>query len=171
MRLRGSIWLLVALAGIVMLVAGQASGQSTTTVPSIELTGEISPATEKWIAHALDQAADDDAPLAIIRIDTPGGLESSMRDMVKDIVDAPMPVVVYVSLNGARAASAGAFITEAGDVAPLAPQTNIGCASAIQSNGEDIGGTLGIKIENDASAFIRALAQSHGRDGELPARM
>ena len=83
-------------------------------MPSIELSGTIDPATEGWIGSALDQAADDDAPLVIIRIDTPGGLESSMREIVQDILDAPMPVVVYVSPNGARAASAGAFITEAG---------------------------------------------------------
>ena len=103
---------------------------SRTTVPSIELDGTIDPATEKWIGSALDEAADDDAPLAIIRIDTPGGLESSMREIVQDIIEAPMPVVVYVSPNGARAASAGAFITEAADVAAMAPQTNIGSASA-----------------------------------------
>jgi membrane-bound serine protease (ClpP class) len=82
-----------------------------------------------------------------------------------------MPVVVYVSPDGARAASAGAFITEAADVAAMAPQTNIGSASAIQSNGEDIGGTLGVKIENDAAAFIRALAETHGRDGAVPEQM
>jgi membrane-bound serine protease (ClpP class) len=171
MRLRGSIWVLIALAGVVMLVAGSASGQSSTSVPSIELDGEISPATEQWIGAALDEAADDDAPLVIIRIDTPGGLESSMREIVKDIIDAPMPVVVYVSPNGARAASAGAFITEAADVAAMAPQTNIGSASAIQSNGDDIEGTLGVKIENDAAAFMRALADTHGRDGTLPGQM
>jgi membrane-bound serine protease (ClpP class) len=171
MSSRGWIWLCVALAGLVMLIAGPAAGQSSTTVPSIELDGDISPATEKWIESALGEAADEDAPLVIIRIDTPGGLESSMREIAKDIIDAPMPVVVYVSPDGARAASAGAFITEAADVAAMAPQTNIGSASAIQSNGEDIGGTLGIKIENDAAAFMRALAESHGRDGALPERM
>ena len=154
-----------------MLVPGLAPGQSSTTVPSIELDGDISPATEKWIGSALDDAADEDAPLVIIRIDTPGGLESSMREIVKDIIDAPMPVVAYVSPNGSRAASAGAFITEAADVAAMAPQTNIGSASAIQSNGEDIGGTLGVKIENDAAAFMRALAETHGRDGTLPEQM
>ena len=116
-------------------------------------------------------AADEGAPLVIIRLDTPGGLESSMREIVKDIIDAPMPVVVYVSPDGARAASAGAFIAEAADVVAMAPQTNIGSASAIQSNGEDIGGTLGVKIQNDAAAFIRALAESHGRDGDLPSQM
>ncbi len=95
------------------------------------------------------------------------GSTSSMREIVKDIIDAPMPVVVYVSPNGARAASAGVFITEAADVAAMAPQTNIGSASAVTSSGGDIGGTLGEKIENDAAAFIRALAETHGRDGEL----
>ncbi len=162
-------WLALA-AALLAPAIGSAQGDST-TVPSIELDASINPATEKWIGSALDDAADDGAPLAIIRIDTPGGLESSMRAIVQDILDAPMPVVVYVSPNGARAASAGAFITEAGDVAAMAPQTNIGSASAIQSNGGDIGGTLGLKIENDAAAFIRALAQSHGRDGELPGQM
>lgn len=172
MRLRVHTAIFALLAGVLVLfLAGPAGAQDSQTVPSIELTGTIDPATEKWIDAALDRAADEDAPLAIIRLDTPGGLESSMRAIVKKIIDAPMPVVVYVSPDGARAASAGAFITEAADVAAMAPLTNIGSASAIQSNGEDIGGTLGVKIENDAAAFIRALAETHGRDGALPERM
>src|SRR4051812_38611417 len=141
-RARTWLWLWLILAAGLAAVPTQAAGQASGTVPSIELNGSIDPATEKWIGSALDQAADDDAPLAIIRIDTPGGLEESMRAIVKDILDAPMPVVVYVSPNGARAASAGAFITEAADVAAMAPQTNIGSASAITSTGGDIGGTL-----------------------------
>ena len=158
---------LLVFAGLALLVAGGAGAQTEdATVPSIELSGSIDPATEKWIGSALDDAADDDAPLAIIRIDTPGGLEESMRGIVQDIIEAPMPVVVYVAPNGARAASAGAFITEAADVAAMAPQTNIGSASAVTSTGEDIGGTLGEKIDNDAAAFIRALAETHGRDGD-----
>ena len=173
MRLRGWISLGLALAGLLLAVApGLATGQSdSTSVPSIELNGSIDPATERWIGSALDQAADDDAPLAIIRIDTPGGLEDSMRAIVKDIIDAPMPVVVYVYPNGARAASAGAFITEAADVAAMAPQTNIGSASAVTETGGDIEGTLGRKIENDAAAFIRALAGTHGRNGSLAETM
>lgn len=171
MTRRAHLWLWLILAAGLTLLPAVSFGQTSSTVPSIELNGSIDPATEKWIGSALDQAADDGAPLAIIRIDTPGGLEDSMRAIVQDIIDAPMPVVVYVSPNGARAASAGAFITEAADVAAMAPQTNIGSASAVTSTGGDIGGTLGLKIENDAAAFIRALAQSHGRDGEVPARM
>jgi membrane-bound serine protease (ClpP class) len=170
MRRRGHLCLLVTIA-LALLAGGVAGAQSSQTVPSIDLSDTINPATEKWIGAALDEAANDHAPLAIIRIDTPGGLESSMRAIVQDIIDAPMPVVVYVSPDGARAASAGAFITEAADVAAMAPQTNIGSASAIQSNGQDIGGTLGVKIQNDAAAFIRALAETHGRDGADPALM
>ena len=171
MRLRTWIGLWSLIAGLLLLLPGTGGAQSAETVPSIELSGTVDPATEAWVGSALEQAAEDDAPLAIIRLDTPGGLESSMREIVQDILEAPMPVVVYVAPNGARAASAGAFVTEAADVAAMAPQTNIGSASAIQSNGEDIGGTLGVKIENDAAAFIRALTESHGRDGTLPELM
>ena len=165
--------LLAALVAIVAAI-GIASAPAladTTTVPSIELSGEISPATADWIGHALDEAAAADAPLVIIRMDTPGGLDSSMRDMVKDIVAAPMPVVVYVSPNGSRAASAGLFVTQAADVAAMAPETNIGSASPITSTGADIGDTLGRKITNDASAFVRALATVHGRNPDLAEQM
>ena len=109
--------------------------------------------------------------MVVIRLDTPGGLDSSMRAIIQDIVEAPMPVVVYVSPDTARAASAGAFITEAADVAAMAPQTNIGSASAVTATGGDIGGTLGEKVENDASAFMRALAESHGRNGAVAETM
>ena len=161
---------LIALGMGLLFVPAMAPADST-TVPSIELNGEISPATEAWMAKALDDAADDDAPLVIVRLDTPGGLDSSMREIVKDILAAPMPVVVYVEPNGARAASAGVFITEAADVAAMAPETNIGSASPISSTGEDIGDTLGRKITNDASAFVRALATSHGRNPDLAEQM
>ena len=151
--------LLTLLAGL-LLLPGAGDAQETQTVPSIELSGTIDPATEKWIDSALGDAADEGAPLVVIGLDTPGGLDSSMRAIIQDIVEAPMPVVVYVSPDTARAASAGAFITEAADVAAMAPQTNIGSASAVTATGDDIGGSLGEKVENDASAFIRALAES-----------
>ena len=164
---------LAALAGLVVAAPAASAQESTTstTVPSIELSGDISPATAGWIGTALSDAADEDAPMAIIRLDTPGGLDTSMRDIVKDILAAPMPVVVYVSPNGARAGSAGVFITQAGDVAAMAPETNIGSASPIDSGGGDIGGTLGRKVTNDASALVRARAETHGRNPELAEEM
>jgi membrane-bound serine protease (ClpP class) len=162
--------LAVALTALVAPAGAQQTTDST-TVPSIELDGEISPATASWIGTALGDAADEGAPLAIIRLDTPGGLDESMREIVKDILAAPMPVVVYVYPNGARAGSAGVFITQAGDVAAMAPETNIGSASPITSTGGDIGGTLGRKITNDASAYVRALATAHGRNPDLAEQM
>jgi len=179
MAARAPVAIAVLLVGVVTLAAsavasgqgGEATASGPTSVPSIELSGEISPATAGWIGTALADAADDGAPLAIIRLDTPGGLDSSMRDIVKDIIAAPMPVVVYVSPDGARAGSAGVFITEAGDVAAMAPETNIGAATPITGTGGDIGGTLGRKITNDASAFVRALTTVHGREPELAEQM
>ena len=168
MRPRMHLWLFSLLAGLPLL-PGAVGAQDSQTVPSIELSGTIDPATEKWIASALDDAAADGAPLAIIRLDTPGGLDTSMREIVQDIIDAPMPVVVYVSPDGARAASAGVFVTEAADVAAMAPQTNIGSASPVSLTGADIDSVLGEKIENDAAAYARALAGAHGRNAELAA--
>lgn len=169
--MRRLIALLCVAAGLALLVASAPGQSPSTTVPSIELSGTISPATESWMSSALEDAADDDAPLVIVRLDTPGGLDSSMREIVKDMLAAPMPVVVYVSPAGSRAGSAGVFITEAADVATMAPETNIGSASAITASGDDIGGTLGRKITNDASAFVRALATSHGRNPDLAEQM
>ena len=90
---------------------------------------------------------------------------------MKDILAAPMPVVVYVSPNGARAASAGLFITQSADVAAMAPQTNIGSATPISLGGGEQDEVLGRKIRNDAAAYVRALAEGHGRNGDLAARM
>lgn len=163
--------LAVALAAIAAPAAARAAESAETTVPSIELDGDISPATAGWIDTALDDAAEANAPLAIVRLDTPGGLDSSMRDIVQDILAAPLPVVVYVYPNGARAGSAGVFITQAADVAAMAPETNIGSASPITSTGGDIEGTLGRKIANDAAAYLRALAGEHGRNPELAEQM
>jgi membrane-bound serine protease (ClpP class) len=162
--------LIACVAGAAGLLA-DAGAQSSGIAYSLELTGTIDPATEAWVGTALDEAEEEGAELAIIRLDTPGGLDTSMREIVKDIIAAPMPVVVYVSPDGARAASAGLFIAQAADVAAMAPQTNIGSASPISIGGEDVGEVLGRKIENDAVAYVRALAEEHGRDGDLAAAM
>jgi membrane-bound serine protease (ClpP class) len=164
-------WAAVAAAGLVLLLAGQGAGQGRGGAAySLELTGTIDPASSRWVDEALDEAADDDATLAVIRLDTPGGLDDSLRDIVRDIIAAPMPVVVYVSPDGARAASAGAYITQAADVAAMAPQTNIGSATPISlGGGEDE--ILGRKVRNDAAAYLRALASAHGRNPELAERM
>jgi membrane-bound serine protease (ClpP class) len=160
-----------AIAGSLMLVAPGAGQDDAGVAYSIELTGTIDPATQQWLGQALDDSEDEGAEVAIIRIDTPGGLDSSTREMVQDIIDAPMPVIVYVSPDGARAASAGLFITEAADVAAMAPQTNIGSATPISIGPGETNEVLGRKIENDAAAYVRALAEAHGRNGDLATEM
>jgi membrane-bound serine protease (ClpP class) len=172
-RLRLALLGLLVAGGMLGLAAGGAAqGDNGAGIAySIEIPDTIDPATQRWLGEALDDAADADADVAILRIDTPGGLDDSMREMVKDILDAPMPVIAYVSPNGARAASAGLFVVEAADVAAMAPQTNIGAASPVSIGGGDVGDVLGKKITNDASAYVRALAEGHGRDGDLAEKM
>jgi membrane-bound serine protease (ClpP class) len=154
-------------AGAAALAAGAVGQGGERVAYSLELSGEISPATAGWVDEALGEAADEGAAVAIVRIDTPGGLDSSTRDIVKDIVAAPIPVIAYVSPDGARAASAGAYITQAADVAAMAPQTNIGSATPISIGPGSDDEVLGRKVENDAAAYIRALASAHGRNAEV----
>lgn len=160
-------------AGALLLVWSAAAAQTDRrgTAVSIELSGTIDPASANWIDEALAEAAEEGRPLAIIRLDTPGGLDSSMREIVQDIGAAPMPVVVHVAPDGARAASAGLFITLAADVAAMAPQTNIGSATPITLGGGETSEVLGRKIRNDAAAYARALAEAHDRNADVAERM
>lgn len=170
--LRVWIWIAAAAVGAVLVATpalgqGSAPSSSTGVAYSIQLQDPIDPATQKWVSSALDDAASQHAKLAIIRLDTPGGLSDSMRTIIQDMYAAPMPVVVYVSPNGARAGSAGAYITEAGDVAAMAPVTNIGSATPIAIGPSGESQDLSRKIKNDAAAGMRALAQDHGRNAQL----
>jgi membrane-bound serine protease (ClpP class) len=154
------------------LSAGPAAAQPARGFAySIELSATIDPATERWLDKALKEAVDKRAALAIVRLDTPGGLDTAMRSMIKKIIAAPLPVVVYVSPSGARAASAGLYITESADVAAMAPQTNIGSATPITIGPGEQDRVLGRKIRNDAAAYVRALAEGHGRNPDLAERM
>ena len=126
--------------------------------------GIINGVKERFISRAIEQAQEDGAELLIIKLDTPGGLLSSTREIVELLLESPVPVAVYVSPKGARAGSAGTFITAAGNFAVMAPGTNIGAATPISATGEDLDDTLASKIENDAAALIRSIAQTRGRN-------
>ena len=152
-------------------VAAGGQPASRPLVQSIELDVTIDPASADWVDQSLKDAKKAGADLVIFRLDTPGGLDESMRKIVKDIISAPMPVVVYVYPNGARAASAGLYITEAADVAAMAPQTNIGSATPISIGPGEQDKVLGRKIRNDAAAYVRALAEGHGRNPDLAEQM
>jgi membrane-bound serine protease (ClpP class) len=167
MRARITLAAFCALLGASTLASTVPAQTSPGTAYSIQLQATIDPATQRWISSALDDAASEHATIAIIRLDTPGGLVDSLRAIVQDIEAAPMPVVVYVSPNGARAASAGAYITEAADVAAMAPATNIGSATPISISPTGSESDLARKIVNDSAASMRALASVHGRNPRL----
>ena len=135
-------------------------------VATIEIEGVISPVTLRLVGLAIDRAQAERAQALIIQLDTPGGLERSMRAIVQRMMNAEVPVVVYVAPTGARAASAGVFITMAANVAAMAPATNIGAASPVMVGGGTADKTMMKKIENDAAAFIRTVALERGRNAD-----
>ena len=132
----------------------------------IDLEGPINPATADFVARGLEKAKDRGASLAVIQMDTPGGLGSSMRTIVKAILNSPVPVVVYVGPKGAGAASAGVMVTVAGDVAAMAHGTNIGAAHPVGAGGKDIGGDMNKKVVNDMAAYGRGIAEQKGKNGQ-----
>jgi len=132
----------------------------------IELEGPINPGTAMYVVRGLEEAKKQDAELSIIRLDTPGGLGSSMRTIVKAILNSPVPVVVYVGPTGAGAASAGVLVTVAADVAAMAPGTNIGAAHPVTAGGKDIEKTMSKKVTNDMAAYARGIAEEKGKNGE-----
>ncbi|MBK5100726.1 MAG: nodulation protein NfeD [Desulfobacteraceae bacterium] len=132
----------------------------------IELEGPINPGTAMFVSRGLEEAKKRSAVLSIIRLDTPGGLASSMRTIVKAILNSPIPVAVYVGPRGAGAASAGVMVTVAGHIAAMAPGTNIGAAHPVTAGGKDIGKTMSEKVLNDMAAYARGIAEDKGRNGE-----
>jgi membrane-bound serine protease (ClpP class) len=131
------------------------------------LSAEINPVSADWVVSQLHAAERQHAAAFVLRLDTPGGLSDSMEQIVHAELAAPIPVVVYVWPDGARAASAGFVIMQAADVAALAPATNAGSAIPISSTGSNLGSDLRSKIINDARAEVRALARAHGRNALL----
>ena len=132
----------------------------------IELEGPINPGTANYVARGLEKAAKTRAALAVIRLDTPGGLASSMRTIVKAILNSPIPVVVYVGPRGAGAASAGVMVTVAGHVSAMARGTNIGAAHPVTAGGKDIGGAMSEKVVNDMASYARGIAEQKGKNGQ-----
>ena len=142
---------------------------ASSRIDVLHVKGTINPVLVDYIEGGIKQAEANNAIACVIQMDTPGGLDTSMRDIVKTIVNAQVPVVVYVSPSGARAASAGVFITMAAHVAVMAPNTAIGAAHpvAIGAEGEAaMSETMEEKVVNDAAAYIRSIAEAHGRNME-----
>ena len=163
---RRRLTLAVALLLLGLLVACAPSISEREAVHVLTYDGTVDPVMVGYIDRGIDEAERTDARAVVIRLDTPGGLVSSMAKIVKRINASKVPVIVYVSPSGGQAASAGTFITMAGHVAAMAPSTVIGAASPVGSGGEDIGGTLEEKITNDLAALIVGIAEERGRNAE-----
>jgi membrane-bound serine protease (ClpP class) len=135
-------------------------------VLAIHFETDVNPATQDWLNNELSHAQSRGYTAAVIVLDTPGGLEESMRKIVQRELSLRIPVIVYVSPNGARAASAGVWIGQAADILAMAPVTNIGSSTPISGNGANIEPDLRRKVVNDAAASLRGLAKSHGRNAK-----
>ncbi len=132
----------------------------------IEFEGPINPGTAMYVKRGIEEADEMGVHIAVLRMDTPGGLGSSMRTMVKAILNSKIPVVVFVGPSGAGAASAGVMVTVAAHVAAMSPGTNIGAAHPVTAGGKDIEKTMSEKVVNDMAAYARGIAEGKGRNGE-----
>jgi membrane-bound serine protease (ClpP class) len=164
--MRGFLCTALLLAATLTLAGGAAAQETAPRVLAVELENDINPVTQEYVTDAIERGENEGYDAVVIELDTPGGLDSAMREIIKKELDADVPVVVYVYPPGSRAASAGAFITLAADVAAMAPATNIGSSTPVAVGGGEIPDDLRRKVINDAAAYARELAEIHGRNGD-----
>lgn len=161
---------LAALAVLLCVSAAWGVGGSLASAPGPVMVATIStsinPVTADFLSSAIERAEEEKAVLLVLELDTPGGLDTAMRQMVQEIIRTSVPVAVYVSPPGSRAASAGVLVTLAADIAAMAPGTNIGAAHPVGIGGGGMDNTMARKVENDAAAYARSLAEKKGRNGE-----
>lgn len=151
--------------------AGHASGAADSPtadrfVRHVRWDDAITPVTRTFLSEQIEEAAGEGAAALLIELDTPGGLLDATRDIVTDFYDSPVPVIVWVGPSGARAASAGVFLTMAAHVAAMAPSTNIGAASPVSMGGGGMDSTMASKVFEDTAAFARSIAERRGRNVE-----
>jgi membrane-bound serine protease (ClpP class) len=159
LRLAGALFAMAALLPLGVSAA-------TPRVERADLTGDINTIMASYIENAVSRAEGDHADALLVVMNTPGGISTSMDDIVTSLLNSRVPVIVYVYPSGARAASAGLFVAQAADVLAMAPGTNIGSAHPIDASGSNLTGDLGAKVLNDAVTRVRNLASMHGRNAD-----
>jgi len=155
----------VIAAGVFLCCVFSGASVRAAQIDVVEINDPITPVVAEYIVRSISEAGRDRAQCLIIQLDTPGGLDLAMRDIIKAIISSEVPVVVFVGPGGARAASAGALITLAAHVAAMAPGTNIGAASPVNLGGQ-MDETMAAKVSNDAAAYIESIAEKRGRNKE-----
>ena len=163
-RISGSVKRLLIAVFLLAVVFPAGAQAAAPKVLAIHFDTAVNPVTQDWLNDELTHAQSHGYSAAVIVLDTPGGLEESMRKIVQRELALRIPVIVYVSPNGARAASAGVWIGQAADILAMAPVTNIGSSTPISGNGANIQPDLRRKVVTDAAASLRGLAKSHGRN-------
>jgi membrane-bound serine protease (ClpP class) len=151
---------------LALTLAFAAPALSASKVVAVDVDGVIHPVTTEIVAGAIAQAKQEHASLVLVRLNTPGGLMDAMRETIRKIVSSPVPVVTYVAPSGSRAASAGFFILESGDVAVMAPGTNTGAAHPVALTGE-MNAEMKEKVVNDSAAYMRSICTRRGRDSAV----
>ncbi len=162
-------------AGLVLAGAALLAGQTPPPAPAVlppvvvevDLNDMVQPVSAEYVARGIRHANDIGAAAVLLTLDTPGGLETSMREMIRAILESRVPVIAYVYPEGGRAASAGFFILLSADVAVMAPGTHAGAAHPVVLGAYNLGKTMETKLENDAAAYIRSLADRRGRNAQL----
>ena len=156
----------IAFCAFFILFFSHTGGAAKNYIYIVKVSDAISPGVAEFIKDSIDTAEKDGAACLIIELDTPGGLAESMRKIIQSILGSKVPVVVFVSPSGARAASAGVMITMAADVAAMAPGTNIGAAHPVGAGGKDISGKMSEKVINDMVAHAKSVAEERGRNAK-----
>ena len=157
-------WLYLTFVGL--LIGYGLAGETLPPIHVLSVADVINPVSAEYITESLKAAIQQGAQALIIQLDTPGGLDKSMRLIIKEMLNSPIPVIVYVAPSGSRAASAGTFITLAAHVAAMAPGTNIGAAHPVAVGSGEMGKEMGEKVTNDAAAYIKSIAEQRGRNVE-----
>jgi membrane-bound serine protease (ClpP class) len=156
----------VLLAAMLLWACPPAARGATGEVYVVKVAGTINPGLAEYLIRSMEQASREEAACLVIQLDTPGGLALSMRSIVMAMLSSQVPVVVYVSPSGARAASAGVMITLAADIAAMAPGTNMGAAHPVNLGQKEMDGTMAEKVVNDMVAYTKSIAEKRGRNSD-----